>query len=226
MTVAAISRKISNFGFSLLEKGFALDAKSHPIQSLSRSRSVLMWTRDDPAASLIIDNPPKISDYLYLLDQREYSFLMLDGGIVQVAFTYDDIRIERHRLLYYPCPFIVDPEIISGFDVPFADLIRELYMDDCANKLVMRSPIRFDYAPDDAQDFHPASHITINHPSCRIPVKEAMYFDLFTKFIFENFYPEILNKEDISEQLTSQRGEDCMSEHDKGRCHLNWIEYE
>ncbi|WP_296595427.1 DUF2290 domain-containing protein [Phenylobacterium sp.] len=222
MSVAALARRITQFGFDLLGSEFALDARAHVAESLSSTRSALMWVRDHPDASLIIDDPARILDYLALLERKEYSFLMHDGAIVQVSYTFEGTDIDRHRLLYYPCPFSIDATLLDELEVSLSDLIREIYMEDLERSVALRSPVRFDYAPEAAADFHPASHITFNEQSCRIPVRAPMRFDQFMRFVLENFYPSILEDESISAAILNERDGECLSDHDRNRIHLTW----
>src|SRR5262245_30589016 len=102
MSVAALARRITQFGFDLLGNEFALDARAHVAARLSKTRSSLIWVREDSDASLVLDDPPRILDYLALLERKEYSFLMQDGAIVQISYTFEGEAIDRHRLLYLP----------------------------------------------------------------------------------------------------------------------------
>jgi hypothetical protein len=111
----------------LLEAEFALDARQHKIDILSATRKSLIWAREDNDA-LITANPSKIRDYLGLLERQEYSYLMHDGGIIQIAFTYDGRKIQSHRLNYHPCPFPIGRRDLENFGGGLIDLILESYM--------------------------------------------------------------------------------------------------
>jgi hypothetical protein len=124
--------------------------------------------------------------------------------------------------VYYPCPFSIDTSLLEEFEGGLSDLIREVYMEDLERSVALRSPIRFDYAPESAADFHPASHITINEQTCRIPVRSPMRFDQFMRFILENFYPHVLAEESIADAILKEHDAECLSEHDRGRIHLTW----
>ena len=224
MSIEALCHRITAFGFTLLEAEFALDAKSHKINNLSKTEKSLMWVREDDS-SLMIDNPSRISDYLSILQRQDYSYLMNDGGVIQIAFVYDSNCISQHRLLYHPCPFPIDlHETYQTGDgpLPLVDFITERFLDEPDKNLLLRSPIRFDYAPTMAADFHPASHLTINDPSCHIPVRSPLGFDTFIKFIFENFYIEIWRNNKINQLLVLRQEKECLSAHDKQRVFLNW----
>lgn len=223
MSLAALCRRINDFGYQLLSKEFALDARFHTYEVLSRTRSAIMWRREDPSASLMIASPPKIADYLALIEGKEYSYLLGDGSIIQIAYTFEDGAIYGHRLLYYPCPFILDKELLQSPDVTLSDLIREIHMSDLASEVILKSPVRFDYAPSDAGVDHPASHATFNEASCRIPVRAPMRFDSFIGFVLSNFYPSALGENGVSELVL--RGEDmeCIADVDRRKVHMTWV---
>lgn len=222
MSLPALCRRITEFGFNLLANDFALDARSHVLAQLSTTKSTIMWSRDDPEGSLIIGAPAKIADYIALLEKKEYSFLMHDGALIQISYTFERDNIERHRLMYFPCPFDIRASMLTEFEAGLLDLIQAVYLDDVEGNVSMRSPIRFDYAPEASADFHPASHITLNEQSCRIPVRAPMRFDSFMRFIIENFYPDIHQNQDIAALLLDQRDNECLSDHDRGRIHFTW----
>jgi hypothetical protein len=167
-------------------------------------------------------NPSRVGDYLRILENQDYSYLMSDGGIVQISYTFDRLQISSHRLAFYPCPFDITPHDLSAFDGGLLDLIQNVFMNDLEAGLLLRSPIRFDYSPDCEADFHPASHITINDPSCRIPVSAPMSFSTFMKFILENFYNEAWCNSSISKELVFRQEKSCLSKHDGARAFLTW----
>jgi hypothetical protein len=222
MTTEAKCRHVAQFGFAMLENGFALDAQQHVVRSLSATRKSLMWARNVDVA-LITDSPAHLEDYISILDNREYSYLMNDGGVIQISYIFDDDQIERHRLVYFPCPFLISRQDLSPYgDVGILDLINDQFITELEETLLLKSPIRFDYAPGAAADYHPASHITLNDPSCRIPARAPLNFDTFMKFILENFYFDVWRSQAVIRQLAFSHEEDCMSNHDKGRAYLDW----
>jgi hypothetical protein len=221
MTPEATCRHVTQFGFTMLENGFALDARPHVVRSLTATRKSLMWARNVDT-SLITGNPAHLEDYISLLGNQEYSYLMNDGGVIQVAYIFDRDQIERHRLGYYPCPFLISPTDLSPYGEGILDLINDQFMTDIEENLLLKSPIRFDYSPAEATDYHPASHITLNDRSCRIPARAPLNFDTFMKFILENFYFDAWQSEAITRELAFSHEEDCMSAHDRSRAYLAW----
>lgn len=222
MNVEALCKRITKFGLVLLDAEFALDVNSHVIKGLPAKKKELLWARKEDSP-LTAGN--RISDYLSIVEARDYSYLMNDGGVIQIAFVFDAGRIARHRLVHHPCPFPVDSRetVRSGEgSVPLADFIIETFMDDPGEHLLQRSPVRFDYDPVRAADFHPASHLTINDAECRIPVRSPLRFDTFMKFVLDNFYSETRRHRRIQEALVLRQEEECLSERDRRRVFLDW----
>jgi hypothetical protein len=100
--------------------------------------------------------------------------------------------------------------------------LAEVFMGDLDEHLLLRSPIHFDLAPGATADFHPASHITINDPSCQIPARSPLKFDTFIKFVLENFYLQTWQHSKVRHALAFSQENECLSAHDKGRAYLNW----
>lgn len=219
MNVKNLCKDITDFGFALVESGFALDANFHVADE---NKKTLMWVRDR-REPVMIDDPSNINCYLSLIEKRDYSYLMSDGGVIQIAFAYDGRSIRKHRLLYHPCPFPVMKGDIEKFDGRLSDFINDKFMNDVKANLLLRSPIRFDYAPDDATDFHPASHLTLNDPDCRIPARSPLQFGTFIEFVFQNFYLNVWTHHVVSQIRQLQHAnEECLSAHDRRRIYLNW----
>lgn len=221
MSVEALCKRVTEFGFKLLEHEFALDARQHTVARKSASTKDLIWAREGDRP-LIFPNPLRVADYLSLIEKLEYSYLMRDGALIQIAYIITNGTIKKHRLAYYPCPFEIGLTDLQRYGGSLFDYIIENFMSDVERTVVLRSPIRFDFAPEAAQDFHPASHITINDQSCRIPVRSPLSFDTFMKFILENFYVAAYGNRAIRAALRFSQEPDCLSPHDRGRAFLNW----
>jgi hypothetical protein len=95
-------------------------------------------------------------------------------------------------------------------------------MSNLEENVFLRSPIRFDYSPAAAQEFHPASHLTMNSPECRIPARGPLRFDTFIKFLFENFYLDAWRHPDVQRSLAFTEEIECLTAHDRTRIYLQW----
>jgi hypothetical protein len=130
--------------------------------------------RNSPSASRCCSSSSTFAPVLLRLspDRRRCRVLDLD----QAAFTFEGDDIERHRLNFNPCPFVIDCAELAIFGDGLLDYITDAFMTDLEPNLFLRSPIRLDFSPAAAADFHPASHLTINSPECRIPARSPPPF--------------------------------------------------
>lgn len=123
--------------------------------------------------------------YTYLLENRQYNIKLLDGGLLQFLYCFEGDDLIKHRLCYFPSPsfepFQNEPEIYLDDSLIYADITL---------KSVLPVPVRFDYAPNDAEVLvHPASHLTLGqYKNCRIPVSSPLCPSAFSNFIIRAFY--------------------------------------
>jgi hypothetical protein len=137
------------------------------------------------SSSIALKNIPYEEIYVELERTQAFDIKLIDGGllILQYHFNHDGTLVQ-HRLAYFPSPVL--PSIDESPALYEQD---ELYGDVIARQLV-RFPIRFDYAPSQAQDLvHPISHLTLGqYENCRIPVAGPLTPATFALFIVRNFY--------------------------------------
>ena len=126
------------------------------------------------------------------------------------------------RLAYLPCPFAIGDDGAERLrNEPILDVI-DGYRTRGEEYLRLRSPIRFDYDPAAASLEHPASHITLNHQDCRIPVCAPLTLGQFVEFIFRRFYSRLWAKHDFLADADPQPWRrEIVGEHEQS-LHLNW----
>ena len=88
MNVKQLCAHITNFGFDLVGAEFAFDVKYHIAKEMAGNRTSLIWVRDQDAP-LMIGNPSTLGCYRSLIEAEDYSYLMNDGGVIQIALTYE-----------------------------------------------------------------------------------------------------------------------------------------
>lgn len=221
MSVNAISRRVTAFGYKLLSLEFAMDARQHLVRKSSEHIEQLSWARDW-SRPIGLGCPAGLADYFNLLESQDYSYLMADGGVVQIGLWFDRGEITGHRLHYFPCPFIVSPEDVGVFSGGLREYIDDTFSAAYEKHFVSRTPLRFDFDPSDAREYHPASHLTLNDPCCRIPARGPLSFDTFMKFLLENFYPDAWMHPEVRGMLAFEHESDCLSDHDLQRTYLTW----
>lgn len=128
-----------------------------------------------------------IGEYRHWLSANAYSAILFDGSIVQITYDYAGNLLTKHRLLYFPCPFLLPSELLD--ELPILELVDH-YIDRGIDEVRLKTPVRFDYEREaDAAD-HPTSHLTFQSPDCRIPVVSPLSLGHFVEFVFRNFYPQ------------------------------------
>ena len=126
----------------------------------------------------------KIQPQVKLTEQRSYSAKLIDGGLLQLMYSFQGDSLVKHRLAYYPSPnlrpFLEDPE---------AYLRDELFI-NIVSRRVIPFPLRFDFDEGAAQDVHhPHCHLTLGDvKGCRIPVSAPLTPRWFIEFVLRNFY--------------------------------------
>ncbi|WP_191907814.1 DUF2290 domain-containing protein [Nocardioides cynanchi] len=161
-----------------------LAAHRNPV---SISESVVSFHGYAPKGSPFILNRrhPTIEQYRYWVEHGEYSALLFDGSLLQLAYTVKDGELAGHRLAYVPCPYDVDQQFVMGGD-PLLEVIDLFYADA---EPLLRTPVRMDFDPDSAKPGHPEVHLTINGSDCRIACVAPLHVLRFVSFVFEQFYP-------------------------------------
>jgi hypothetical protein len=162
---------------------------------------------------------PTIEQYLGWLTSGAYTLVLFDGSLLQLTYDIADGRVVGHRLAYIPCPYDLDPELLSGGE-PLAD-IMELYRSTDA---VLRSPIRFDYDVMSRKLGHPTVHMTMNSVECRIACVAPLHVLRFVDFVFRHFYGSLWKAHEtyFREAVHKHIGAGFMSQEERQDLHLTW----
>lgn len=168
---------------SLIERGIA-DDQNFPVL---RQISAAGWEVSFDGAqhvSLAMGDIDYSDIHKELSEKRSYNVKLIDGGLLQMMYRFEDDQLVKHRLAYYPSPnlraFREDPE---------AYLRDELFQEIVSRKIIP-FPLRFDFDVQAARDVvHPHSHLTLGDVlGCRIPVSGAVTPRWFIEFVLRNFY--------------------------------------
>lgn len=195
MTPGNLLRDLDNFLSLLLRSGIALTSTS--VVDLRRNegyRTITWSTYRGVPGELLGNESPTVSDYQAWVDSQGYSAILLDGSILQISYKFQHTELVGHRLLYFPCPFDLDMELLDTFTL--SELIG-LYFDEGTDKVRLRTPVRFDYDPNSHSTYHPASHMTFQWSHTRIAVRSPLSLGHFIQFVFQNFYPSLWNTHDF-----------------------------
>ncbi|WP_084536852.1 DUF2290 domain-containing protein [Azospirillum halopraeferens] len=131
-----------------------------------------------------------IDEYLDILEARRFSALLYDYALVSVECIFSGKDLIKHRYIYFPCPVAQYMMHQCPESMPTADWVREAVMGQGVKIARSLGFFRFDYAPKQKGEMHPASHFTFMSSGCRIPVQSPMGPADFFNFVFDNFHPK------------------------------------
>lgn len=165
-------------------------------------------------------------EYMDVIDNRQFSFLLEDGGAVQIYYQFEGEILRSARQCYFPNPVTLP----SSLDGDWRDL--ELTLDEVLSTDDTESPfrasswshVRFDYDADaNSHDAAHLQHSAINN--LRFPSNKIMTSSVFMDFILYNFYRsryEVFSKKAWYEAMLAIGRSHCLvsSISDGGRAHI------
>jgi hypothetical protein len=181
--VLSVKRDMNNLLSTLIEKGLADDQNGTFLRKLSGRKWEVSFSGDEHV-KIAMDDIDYAVIYRELSNKRSYNAKLIDGGLFQMMYCFEEADLVKHRLSYYPSPnlrpFQEDPE---------AYLRDELFLDIVSRRIVP-FPLRFDFDKAAAQDVdHPHCHLTLGDiKGCRIPVSAPLTPRWFIEFVLRNFY--------------------------------------
>ena len=195
----------------------------HYLESTKPRQFHISWVRALGRSSYNRDDDIGYSTYYSMLQNRDYSTLLKDGGIIQVSLDYSGSDLVGHRYAYLPCPIYFDEADLGLVDeeIPFMELIDELRNKELVSRFRIRPSFRFEYDPSSTQDDHPLSHVHIGKSSSRIPVSRPIRVKQFFRFVFRNFYASEFKHYSKLYELSSQVLSETITEEEKSELHMH-----
>jgi len=216
--------QVQNMVDALMTTQVAVDRQMPIVRSSAGGFSRVTWPTNLEADNRrrFFEDFYAVETYFGWLTARQYSAVLFDGSLLQITFDFRNGELAAHRLAYIPCPFDIEEEGADRLRMePIIDVI-DGYRDRGEEYLRLRSPVRFDYDPAAASSEHPASHFTLNHQDCRIPVCAPLTLEQFIEFVFLRFYPEVWAKQDFLADVEPRLWRrEIAVEHERS-LHLNW----
>jgi hypothetical protein len=152
-----------------------------------------------------------ITAYRKMFLGNQFTALMKDGALLQISVDINRDELVGHRFGYYPCPILIPEDFdVLDFDALDLLLIYELEANlqaletgtgPVSEQLRMRSPLRFDFAPDAATADEPASHVYLVNRDSRIAVQGPLSIGDFVRFIFKHVYQKAWNDQELSDLM-------------------------
>ena len=182
-----LEKVIINITRFLIEKNIIIDQK-FPSKETKKNFKI-SWEQSKDLSYVLKDQEYHIL-YREIVKNRDYNFMFLDGGIIQLMYKSDKNSIIEHRLAFFPNPFYEQfAENIEFEETVYQSKNLSVEILDVNTIYV---PVRFDFSIDEKryeEIKHPYSHLTLgNYKDCRIPVSSIITPKLFIEFILRNFY--------------------------------------
>ena len=201
----------------LVENGLA-DDQTCAFRQDGRNRAVEITFPGADFVSVALRDRPYDEIYDELSRNRAYNLKLLDGGLIQMMYTFQNRTLISHRLAFFSSPYLDefqnDPEIYMD-DENYADVVA---------RNIVAFPIRFDY---DAQAHtrqeiaHPKSHLTLGqYRNCRIPVTAPLTPEHFMDFILRNFYHTAFTQFADRSPSFSRSFADSILQSERGLIHM------
>lgn len=214
-TTRAIRGEVQTLLDYLIQAEIALYA--NPLAEYS---GTLTWPLDEVGEFLPNRGSPASTDYRHWLASNQYSAVLSDGALLQLSYGVEGRELTSHRLAYVPSPFEFDPMLLAT--EPLVDLF-DAHADGHTSTVVMKTTVRFDFDRSAAREGHPASHLTINVPSCRVACAAPLRVGQFVSFIFRHFYPELWHAHPFFDGLPKAGwGDKTVTDSEMRGVHLMW----
>lgn len=161
-----------------------------------------------------------IEQYMSIIRDGSFTCVLLDGSLLRLSYTFERNDLTSHNLWYYPCPFSIPiDELLAD---PLLDII-EMYAESGIDHWRLKGPIRFDFdAKSSKPIFHPASHVHFQHEYCRIPARKPLSPGRFLKFVFLNFYQELISKYTFLVEWPEENFDQTIFPIEENLIHFSW----
>lgn len=183
MVPEAVFAEIQRLTSDLIATGLTVDQNFPSIRTMDNGETLVGLSRTEDLA-IALKNIPYADAYEVLRGNRSFNMRLIDGGMIQMLFTFDGEELIKQRMAFFPSPDLL--EFQNNSEIYELD---ELYAEVVARNVVT-VPLRFDF---DLANFvagnHPKSHVSIGqYKNCRIPVSAPLTPFLFLNFILKSFY--------------------------------------
>jgi hypothetical protein len=193
MTSKHIQSEIINLRDLLLHSGIARFANAVVFQKVGKTTRVPLPPSHNgsPISRIAFAS---IAEYCAHFSSGAYTVVLFDGALIQLSIDLNHQQIVGYRFCYYACPFDIDVKDLLS--LPLLDLIQ-LHQEGGMDLLRLRSPLRFEYDPNNADEGHPVSHVHLLWAHSRCSVVAPISIGHFVKFVFSHFYPAIWSEFDF-----------------------------
>lgn len=204
------------FTENLISEGFVLETRAVREQKLGKAQRIEIGDTGpfNPGTDVVEGS---VNYYLEVLKQDRFSWLLFDASFLQVSYHRQGDKVIFHRYCYVPAPFEVDLRQESIGEL--ADLIEGKCTANPLNES-RRAMLRFEYDPAAQTSTHPAAHLHLNQPQCRIPMRSPFSVREFVFFLLKYFYSDQFDAVKLA--LPSFPTVASIAHEEEKAFHLNW----
>lgn len=197
MTPQETLTSINSVITKLIRAGLS-DDQRYPALRRTGDRRCEVGIEGAPDMSATLRDIPYDEAFIAIEKAGAFNIKMVDGALLQFAYTFQNNAISGHRLAFFPAPNLAN-----------YDEARSLYDDDeiyadIVGRYLVRFPIRFDFSSSNEEHvelIHPKSHLTLGqYKNCRIPVNGPLTPVRFARFIVRNFYFSVLDQVEFGDR--------------------------
>lgn len=142
---------------------------------------------------IFLDEPITYDDVALLCDEKQYSFQLIDGSLIQLYYSFDGRgkTVSSASLSY----FAYKNETSNQLDVDY-EIDEKWKEEESLSDNLFASWVRLDYNPSEKRTVvHNDSHLHISSfPNSRLAVKGIPTPKQFVEFIIALCYPEVYKK--------------------------------
>ena len=186
LQVALMQEITSRLG--LLEKSkLVLDSNQCQIRQIAAKEYFVAWQGSHGLAQVFDEEQNPLQTYAAIVQNRFYSALLEDGGLLQIAYHVRGDQVVNHRLCFFPCPITLTE---NDFVVGLGDAVVGLSLEEIGARWNHTCIVRFEFNQATMSEVHPAAHVTFCKACCRVPMVGPINAGAFINFVLTHFYPE------------------------------------
>lgn len=199
-TVESVYNQIVNTLDRLQNSGY-VDFYSLPNIVEKNKYTMLSWNNYQSAKETSENYFLRVEQYCKIISTNAYWALLKDHSVIRGSFEFDNNKLLRESLLWWPCPVILDEDMVNEFGLD--ESVEYLFQsNDTASNVRMRTPMRIDFDVNNNESDHPRAHMHMQNVNTRINTCEPICFNRFLNYVFSNYYPEWNVKFDEREFLS------------------------
>jgi len=213
-----LRKEMDKFVVELSRTGLAIQSNTTVVEQLRGRRVLITWSNSQ-ALDTDMREYASWLEYVALVRGRQYTALLSDFSLLQMSYWLERGRIVKHRLGYFPCPLLVDPDEVEEWGL--LDWLELLRGEDLRERLRQDAPLRFDFDPAASGEGHSASHLHVSRQCCRIPVYAPLSPGRFIHFIFSHFYPNDWSRSGFLRSWPCRQAPRTISPAERRELHLS-----